>query len=150
MKQSINNEIESWKIFETIRNYYTLLEKTKWQLFQWISYNSLNDLIFNKAYFSVWDNIEEVIKEKVTDANEKIAELNKLKGEVENEEILNEAQKKLITSKIQKEIDLFEYHKNAIYLEWEKAGQSLTQEEREYYNQKKIRNWTKTLLRPHY
>ena len=139
MNQSVDNNAESWKIIWIINDYYTRLEKTKWKLFVWLNYDTPgNGLVFNKAYFSQWDNIEEVIKDKVAEADKKIAELNELKDEVQKEELLNEAQKRLVISKIQKEIDLFEYHKNAIYLEWEKAGQGLTQEEREDYNQKKL------------
>ena len=139
MPKNLLQNPESWKILETIENYNTLLEKIKWQLFQWLAYDTVDGLIFNKAYFSTWDNISQIIKEKESQANQKIIELTQLKDQVNNEEILNDAQKKLIISKIQREIDLFEYHKNAMYLEWEKAGQRLTWEQREYHNQKKLK-----------
>ena len=122
MPKNLLQNPESWKILETIENYNTLLEKIKWQLFQWLAYDTVDGLIFNKAYFSPWDNISQIIKEKEAQANQKIIELTQLKDQVNNEEILNDAQKKLIISKIQREIDLFEYHKNAMYLEWEKQS----------------------------
>lgn len=123
---------------EKLEEYSNRIAQIKWKLFSSLTYDTSGNQIFNKAYFSVWDNIPEKIDEWVKKADEKIKELEELENQVDNESILNEAQKLLIKSRIQNEIKLLEYHKNIIYLEWEKAGQLLTPEDREKYNQKKL------------
>jgi len=45
----------------------------------------------------------------------------------------------LIISNIQRAIDILKYHKNAIYIEAEKAGFVLKDEEREIYDKKKLK-----------
>lgn len=142
MKQANNKLIISEKAQEKVNifnKYNDLIEEIKWLLFAWLRYEEKDGLLYYEAYFSVWESISyESIEEKVKQASEKIDKLMEIKQKLENEYILNWAQKKLIEKKITDVIDSLEYHKNAIYIEAEKAGFKLTDDEREEYNQKKL------------
>jgi len=124
---------------EILDKYNDIIESIKWLLFEWLWYEKKDDLIYNKAYFSIWENIShDSIAEKVKQASEKIDKLVKVQEELENEILLNWAQKQLINKRISSVINNLEYHKNAIYIEAQKAWFSLTQEEIEKYNTKKL------------
>ncbi len=124
---------------EILDKYNDIIESIKWLLFEWLWYEKKDDIIYNKAYFSIWEYISyDSIAEKVKQASEKIDKLVKVQEELENETLLNWAQKQLINKRIVSVINNLEYHKNAIYIEAQKAWFSLTQEEIEKYNTKKL------------
>ena len=63
----------------------------------------------------------EFLEDKYVQADQKIAELENLSQEINQESKLNNAQKELLIQNLQKAIWTFQYHQNAMYLESEKA-----------------------------
>ena len=119
--------------------YSQVIADIRESLFSAIWYEIKDDAIFHKAYFSSEVPITpEFLKDKYAQADQKIAELENLSQEIKQENKLNNAQKELLIQNLQKAIWTFQYHQNAMYLEAEKAWYSLSKEEREKYNQKKL------------
>ena len=119
--------------------YSQVIADIRESLFSAIWYEIKDDAIFHKAYFSSEVPITpEFLEDKYAQADQKIAELENLSQEIKQESKLNNAQKELLIQNLQKAIWTFQYHQNAMYLEAEKAWYSLSKEDREKYNQKKL------------
>ena len=119
--------------------YSQVIADIRESLFSAIWYEIKDDVIFHKAYFSSEVPITpEFLEDKYAQADQKIAELENLSQEIKQESKLNNAQKELLIQNLQKAIWTFQYHQNAMYLESEKAWYSLSKEDREKYNQKKL------------
>lgn len=124
---------------DILNKYNDMIESIKWLLFTWLRYEEKEGLIYHEAYFNIWEKVSRtVIEEKIQQASDKIDSLMGIEKDVENESILNNAQKNLIKEYIRAIINQLEYHKNAIYIEWEKAWLELTKEERDIYNKRKL------------
>lgn len=119
---------------ELINKYNSLIEETKGKLFLWLGYEQQWILIFNKAYFDKWQEItKEYIEEQREKADKIIQSLKKINEDIDKENILNDAQKKLLNDFIERNILSLQYHQNAIYIEAEKAGYKLTEDGRNRY-----------------
>lgn len=133
----INTPIDSKDIIEHFEHYKGLISQTRGNLFNSVGYE-VTDTIFNKAYFSSKDILSyEFIEGKISSANAIIKNLEAIKYNIGETTIFNTAQKKLLQEKIQKHILELQYHQHAIYLEAEKAGLVITDQEREFHNQEK-------------
>lgn len=125
------NNIESNNKIEIIDKYNSLIEKTKWKLFSGLWYEQEWELFYNKAYFNKWQEItQEYINKQIEDGNKVIKELIELNNQLTEESILNDAQKKLISNLINRTILSMRYHQNSIYIEAEKWGYKLSNNDR--------------------
>lgn len=124
---------------EKMANYDLAIEKARWELFLRIWYEQSGELYFNKAYFTNGEHIDnERINQIIEEANINNQKLEDIKAELENDNILNQAQKNLIKNRLEKIILNNEYHKNAIYIEAEKAGYKLSNKDRIKYRKRII------------
>ena len=119
-----------------IDKYNSLIEKTKGMLFAWLWYEQEWKLFYNKAYFNAWQKItEQYIHNQIEKSGTLIQELDTIRTQVESESLLNDAQKNLITSFIQRNILSTQYHQHAIYIEAEKAWYPLSNKDRKHHRQ---------------
>lgn len=115
------------------------IEEVTKDLFSTLGYDIVWEKIFNKAYFSSKDSISyDSLTRLCALADEKIAALHSLSEEIQKIEVLNLVQKDLFLKRIEKAILNFQYHQHAMYLEAEKAGFAITDEEREFHNKEKL------------
>ncbi|PZM87262.1 MAG: hypothetical protein DLD55_02340 [candidate division SR1 bacterium] len=115
------------------------IEEVTKDLFSTLGYDIVGEKIFNKAYFSSKDSISyDSLTRLCALADEKIAALHSLSEEIQKIEVLNLVQKDLFLKRIEKAILNFQYHQHAMYLEAEKAGFAITDEEREFHNKEKL------------
>ncbi|MDD3262710.1 MAG: hypothetical protein PHR61_02585 [Candidatus Absconditabacteria bacterium] len=132
--------IEANDKINTINKYNSLIEKIKGKLFSGLGYEKEGDLIYNKAYFNKGQKItKEYIDSQIQEANKINKELKETYQQIENEEILNEAQKKLLKDLIERSILSNEYHQNTIYIEAEKAGYPLSNKDRIFFRNEVLR-----------
>lgn len=136
----INNIEYNQQKIDKINKYNSLIESIKGKLFSGLWYEKEWGLIYNKAYFNKWQKItKEYINNQIQEAEKINKELEEIYQQIENEEILNEAQKKLLKELIEKSILLNKYHQSAIYIEAEKAGYPLSNKDRIFFRKNILR-----------
>lgn len=124
---------------EIIDKYTSLIEKIKNKLFSGLWYDQAWEFFYNRAYFTTDQKItEEYIHNKIAQGNNIILQLQELIQQVENENILNTVQKKLITDSIKRSVLLTRYHQHAIYIEAEKWWYPLSNTDRIYHRKEII------------
>lgn len=115
------------------------IEELTKDLFSTLGYDIVWEKIFNKAYFNSKDSISyDSLTRLCALADEKIAALTNLSKEIREIEALNIVQKDLFLKRIEKAIFNLKYHQHAMYLEAEKSGFAITDQERVFHNKEKL------------
>ncbi|MDR2416228.1 MAG: hypothetical protein LBD75_06615 [Candidatus Peribacteria bacterium] len=105
MSNSIEN-ISNATVSDVFSSYTSLITHTRGNLFEGLGYETVkNDHLYNKAYFSSTEVIDEKnILEKISKAQKIIQNLSTLKGKIDSIEVLNDEQKQVLQGMIQKNI----------------------------------------------
>ena len=131
------NQLSIPELFE---KYQDLISDTRTKLFSGLGYELGKDgLLFYKPYFSSADTIsQQLIDEKVHQAEEIIKNLSSIKEEIWTLSELNNEQKEVLLGLIHRQIQWLQYNAHAIYIEAEKAWLQLSSEEIELHNREKL------------